>query len=329
MRHKTGIRSVLLLLAAMIAALFSGALLHVQAQAQSIRLHATLAPEDWTEPVLVKDINRESARVHPLAASQDALFFAADDGVHGRELWRTNGTANGTALVKDAWPGPACSQASYNCRPPVMVHAGDFLFLTLNDGEHGWELWRSDGTDSGTTLVKDIFPGSSNGIDPQFGHTQLLVVDGVLYLAADDATNGIELWRSDGTEAGTWLVSDIDAGESGSKPSGFVEMNGLLYFTAITDQAGRELWRSDGTAAGTWMVKDVNPQNSAYGAVGPLAVMGDNLYFKGRDERYGEELWRSDGTEPGTVLGQGYKRGRQLRRAAGTNHRERIALLHS
>ena len=87
------------------------------------------------------------------------------------------------------------------------------LFFRANDGEHGDELWKSDGTAAGTVLVKDINPGGSGTID------NLTAVDGTLFFTADDGEHGNELWKSDGTEAGTVLVKDINPGSAYGFPT--------------------------------------------------------------------------------------------------------------
>ena len=161
-------------------------------------------------------------------------------------------------------------------------------------------MWRSDGTTAGTVLVADINPSfyyQGYGSYPGY----LTVGNGILYFSADDGGEaGRELWRSDGTTAGTALVKDIYPGMSldpntgydtpnASNPAGLTSVNGLLFFSARAD-TGTELWQSDGTAAGTVLVADINPGSASAAPVGLTAVNG-TLYFSADDGAHGTELW--------------------------------------
>ena len=84
------------------------------------------------------------------------LFFAADDGTHGKELWKSDGTEAGTVLVKDI---DLATTTTTTTPAPTLTGVGGTLFFTADDGTHGRELWKSDGTEAGTVLVKDIHPG--------------------------------------------------------------------------------------------------------------------------------------------------------------------------
>src|SRR4028118_1924541 len=106
----------------------------------------------------------------------------------------------------------------------------------------------------GPTLFKDINPGT-NGSDPR----NFFNFNNTLYFTAGDATNGYELWKSDGTAAGTVLLKDIYPGTEGSGSYGFFNFQHTLYFTAEDGTNGDELWKSDGTAAGTGLLKDIYP----------------------------------------------------------------------
>ena len=123
-----------------------------------------------------------------------ALFFVADNGINGKELWRTDGTLSGTQMVKDIFPGPNSSSAF----PHKLVEVAGIIYFAANDGTSGTELWRSDGTEAGTFRVKDIFPGSASS-NPR----ELIKLGNALLFNADDGTSSQELWRSDGTEGGS------------------------------------------------------------------------------------------------------------------------------
>ncbi len=118
-----------------------------------------------------------------LAAAGDRLYFNADDGVHGVELWTSDGTAAGTRLVADLSPG---ALGSY---PHDLTPAGGFLYFGADDAFHGDELWRTDGTAAGTRLVQDIAPEAAAS-----SPDHLIVAGDRLYFVADDGLHGRELW---------------------------------------------------------------------------------------------------------------------------------------
>jgi ELWxxDGT repeat protein len=192
-----------------------------------------------TVPVLPDTAGSRPLDPYSLVAFQDALYFFADSGDPGRPkkgLWRSDGTAAGTRLVKAIDP-PRNSQAVGGFLLPELTPAGDQLFFRADDGVHGTELWKTDGTPEGTVLVKDIAPGAATS---RLG--DLTAAGGRLYFGADDAVHGFELWRSDGTAAGTTLVQDIVPGPESSNPQELAAGGGTLYFTANDGEHGRELW---------------------------------------------------------------------------------------
>jgi trimeric autotransporter adhesin len=232
---------------------------------------------------------------NPAALGQvgDVFFFSANDGTHGSELWKTDGTTDGTVLVKDIRPG---TDGGVFGSPGNSANLNGALLFVANDGTNGYELWRSDGTSDGTTLVKDIRPGNGNS------RPKLLVnVGGTLFFAANDGTNGYELWRSDGTSDGTTLVKDIRSGALDSSIGGLIDVNGTLFFSANDGSSGSELWKSDGTEAGTVLVSDITPGLGGFGPLNLTNVSG-TLYFTTDDAVHGSELWKSDGTAENTVL---------------------------
>jgi ELWxxDGT repeat protein len=246
---------------------------------------------------LVKDIapGLASSTISRLVTVGDRLFFAIDNGSSSTALWTSDGTAAGTVLVKDDFVGTATSGFFGQ-----LVDMNGTLFFKATNSVNGTELWKSDGTLAGTQLVKDIQPGIGDGINLSAGFNSAANVNGTLYFVGIDATTGFELWKSDGTEAGTVLVKDIVVGGS-SRPSELTNVNGTLFFVAQDNVAGSELFKSDGTAAGTVVVKDINV--GGFGSNPRLLTnVNGTLFFVADDAVNGIELWKSDGTAAGTVL---------------------------
>lgn len=180
--------------------------------------------------------------------------------------------------------------------PMDFLDVAGQVFFTADSDSHGRELWKTDGTEAGTVMVKDIRPGIG-GSNPQ----QLISFQGELYFSADDGSNGFEFWKSDGTDAGTVMVKNIRPGWFGSYPSRFTILGSGLYFTADNGTNGTELWKSDGTSAGTLMVWDIcEGRFSSFPS--RLTNVSGTLYFNASDGINGFELWKSDGTAAGTTL---------------------------
>lgn len=250
-------------------------------------------------PYMVKDIRSGSNASFPEGfADLDGngnICFIADDGTNGKELWRSDGTVNGTVMVKDGIPGSGSLFGLYHS---IFFRYNNFLLFFTDDGVNGSELWRTDGTDAGTYMIKDINPGagSSNSFDPQF-----TLLNGSVLFSADDGTNGIELWKTDGTASGTVMVKDINPGNNMSNPYSLCAYNGYVYFMADDNVNGYELWRSDGTNGGTTLFKEI-ANGSLGGSPNRMTVSGGLMYFVADDQINGGELWKSDGTSAGTVM---------------------------
>jgi len=256
-----------------------------------------------TSTTLIKDINTGlgGADADGFTPLGDYLYFSAYDGTHGTELWRTDGTEAGTTLVKDINTNDDGADSSY---PYAFTALGGYLYFQANDGAHGYELWRTNGTEAGTTLVKDI--NTNSGGDESSAPDHFEVFGGYLYFQANDGTNGYELWRTNGTEAGTTLFQDINtasSGENSSYPYDFTALGGYLYFTANDGAHGYELWRTNGTSPAA-LVKDINSTSggAASSYASNFTALGDYIYLRADDGIHGWELWRTNGTEAGTTL---------------------------
>ncbi|HEX5747571.1 MAG TPA: ELWxxDGT repeat protein [Archangium sp.] len=199
-------------------------------------------------------------------------------------------------LVRDINPGPANGFVLF----PRDVEGR--LFFGANDGVHGQELWKSDGTEAGTVLVKDINPGPDSSIvDPDINGIGSASFRGEYYFPAGTPDTGLELWKSDGTEAGTVLVKDIRPGPARSEFGYLTPLGHRLVFEANDGVSGFEPWVSDGTPEGTRLLKDIRP-----GPEGSLPLdlrrVGRKVFFTANDGVHGTELWVTNGTEAGTRL---------------------------
>ncbi len=240
---------------------------------------------------LVCDIRpgNESSGIGEIVRAGDKLFFRADDGTHGVELWCSDGTPEGTALVRDIVTGVP---GSY---PTELTVVGTDVFFQAHHPEAGTELWRSDGTSKGTELVADILPGGASSIPRELTAT----AEGVFFQASD-GLHGRELWYSAGTAASTRLVQDLQSGSRGSDPEQLAYTGAALYFVAA-DAEGRGLWKHDTTGPATLLHREAH-QMTVVSAIGELTSCGTDLYFRASDGEHGAEIWRTDGSVTGTGM---------------------------
>jgi ELWxxDGT repeat protein len=307
--------------------------------------------------------------IGPFVAWRGDVYFVAYDTAGGREVWRTDGTVDGTVRVTDIFPGnnfdsgaqsifarPDGVYFGYRQAPYVELWRttgtpGDATLITrLGSDQNGWglsigrfidagargflfaadvvgryrRLYVSDGTPAGTlpltaTLELDG-PAVSLGdiavfraYDPiarQYGlyrsdgtdlgsvpvgaavvpdrYRRLAVAGGYAYFVDDVQA---DLWRTDGTAAGTTRVADAPA-EVGGVIRSLIAWRGAVYFTAIDATAGGELWVTDGTAAGTRRAADISP-GPASSSPTSLYVAGDALYFTATRPDVGRELFQA------------------------------------
>lgn len=264
--------------------------------------------------VLLKDIRTGSSSGLDFNSNDDnQLFVEYNNELYFRgstnssiELWKTDGTSNGTVSVKN-FEDTQVGAPTFMTKPGKnilgVVHNG-LLYFYVNRNGTG-ELWKTDGTTANTELVRSSLKNIA----------EMIVFNNELYFVAgdDSSAGGRELWITDGTFAGTMIKHDIfpnnlnPAFGLGSNPSNLTIFNNELYFKARSYSGtsgqviGSELWKTNGTTAS--LVKDIDTDNLASGLNNPnFSIFNNELYFAASDNTTSDfELWKTDGTESGTV----------------------------
>jgi len=235
-------------------------------------------------------------------------YSSADDYTHGSELWVTDGTTANTHMVKDINENNDSATRGSGGGASNLTVVGDKLFFVSFDTVQGISLWKSDGTEAGTKMLKDSFADENEtNMVTRYGYRDnygdFTAVNNTLYFKFNDEVNGQELWKSDGTESGTVMVKDMGS-DNFSAPSELREMNGTLYFW-FTDNAvpaNSGLYKTDGTSTGTVLVKAFSSDDFEVSGRGVI-VDGSKLYIElmNYSNSYTKEYWISDGTSSGTL----------------------------
>jgi ELWxxDGT repeat protein len=254
--------------------------------------HETTNSSTW----LVADINSGAGNGYPgqyagLTVVGTRLYFDADDGSSGYELWAHETTNSSTWQVADIDNGAGSGDPGGYAGLTVVDTR---LYFDANDGSSGYELWAHETTNSSTWQVADINSGghSNPGF---FGGTA--VVGTTLYFDAYTISSGRELWAHETANSSTWQVADIDNGAGSGDPgvfAGLTVMGTRLYFDAYTSSSGVELWAHETTNSSTWQVADIRTDSGSGGNPGRFAgltVMGTRLYFDAYTSSSGRELW--------------------------------------
>ena len=249
----------------------------------ALPLKAQLSP---SVPTIVKDINAQgghSSLPEELGLIGDKLCFIPPDN--------PDFTLELLHLTVNPWWRDHVIEVSTNNNWPDNLSERDTpIFFSATTPSHGRELWKTDGTFSGTSLVKDIFPGVGDANPNSI--TQ--VGDSVFFVAEDDIA-GAELWKSDGTNAGTFRIKDIVLGPEDSNPSELCTIGSNVVFVAQDLPDDSRLWRSDGTEEGTFSLIDT--------PIEPLNRLGENHLAQTNQLVYfvvDSQLWLTDGTVDGT-----------------------------
>ena len=264
---------------------------------------------------------------------QDHAYFTGTEGEHGTELWRTDGTSAGTALVADLQPGPGDSFVR------LLTDVFGAAWFLAQVEAYGAELWESRGT-TATTIVHDLNLTYENStwvdwiaplseargslafevedrlyaLEPADPEAHLLYdfvpgdvrerpltrLGDELYFFDAEPDGRCGLWKSDGTPTGTVRIRATGSGSAWDPcPGQMVALNGRLYFGACTSATGCEIWTSDGTNAGTFRLADLEPGPRSLSPTA-ITVVRDRLYFAGCQIATGCEPWVTDGSAGGS-----------------------------
>ena len=291
---------------------------------------------------------KESPSIAEFATLNDHTYFVARDPVHGKELWKTDGTAKGTVLVKDIYEGVLSSD------PQNLFAYKGHIFFTANDGILGQELYKSDGTPEGTVLVKDIHTSPRQGSNA----TNFTVYNDLLYFSATNQyINGsYKIFSTDGTTGGTNLIYEGEENTYGN----FTDLtvaNQKLYFRSSMGNGLYELEASTNKVASIavdeyYTVDELNSFNNElyfitntsyrqdirfyrinnegelirlkdftaaqYGDIdiGNFAQVGKDVFFSmtidNGSSQYSNELWKTNGSPEGTVIVKTYNWDRHM-----------------
>ena len=222
-----------------------------------------------------------SSNPSDFAVMSGVLYFAAADEL-GTPLWRSDGTGEGTLIVKEYAADAVVGG------PTDLLAAEERLYFAINSFDAGNELWRSDGTEAGTVRVAAF--GYSPFAD---GLSQFTAYGQDLYFVAYDSVAGQELWRSDGSEGGTQMVADLWVGAGGSAPSQLVSLGSRLAFVAGDALRGRELWTTAGTADQPFVTPEALGGMASSVGVSLGALAGAAYFASSQDAVI--TLWRSEG----------------------------------
>ncbi|MEQ9101762.1 MAG: choice-of-anchor D domain-containing protein [Imperialibacter sp.] len=336
---------------------------------------AIFDPSDQSITIL-KDINpthNQGSNSYPICVINGKALFTANDGINGNELWVTDGTEEGTALLIDTKEGASGLIGFF------YKQVSSNLYIIVD----GKEIWKTDGTSEGTSLVKDFdgvgyvqydesevtsldnklyfrlyntsiskqslweTDGTEEGTvqttEDEFQRFYIRLIDGELYVIGTWYESGLystgifkynlisgsleevwsssnteiiramptiseiiyfsfdsELWKTDGSAAGTELVKTLDGNLRGTI-GGYEMPNGDIVFFASDVEHNYEIWKTNGTELGTTLLKDIYPGIISSYPLSPV-IYNEELFFSAADDKHGTELWKTDGTESGTVM---------------------------
>ncbi|MEZ4885836.1 MAG: hypothetical protein R3E32_13975 [Chitinophagales bacterium] len=310
----------------------------MEADAANNDLWLTDGTEEGTKKLLEDNVFAFRSRAHLYMGSyQGMLYFAATDAEHGVEVWRSDGTVEGTKFFADL------AEGTENSHPAGFVELNGQLYIWAyikkEDGATYSQVWRTDGTN--VEMIKEISVCENTFNDYEFTLKEYTINQNDILFTLGAESGGVQfcLWKTDGTSEGTMLVTETSTADG---PVGLITAeNNISYFIAIAqveNLISNFLWRSDGTSSGTYPLKPGvgvrKAGNQLYffyqpdffddnieiwvtegsenttnlvkilplPSYGSLIGFQEKLFFVFDDEEHGREFWVSDGTETGTTI---------------------------
>ncbi|WP_090751773.1 T9SS type A sorting domain-containing protein [Nonlabens sp. Hel1_33_55] len=220
-------------------------------------------------------------------------YFSLDNENHGLEPYVSDGTVEGTFLLKDINTNGSSTFQSF-------VGLNNFVFFIADDNIYGQEIWRTDGTTDGTTLLLDI-NASGDGANSIYNDP---INNNLLFLGYTPSTNGTEvaLWKTDGSAMGTSPITSNNSGiVSDSGVITAAQLNGQLY---IFSEKGTDvqIWKTNGSSSGTELITFITSNNGSSGIFveEQIVATDSDIYFLYGNSRDTSNIWRTDGTISGT-----------------------------
>lgn len=259
-----------------------------------LQVDSTLWSSDGTEAGTAQLVVPAASSFRQLVYLNGTAYMDMFDESYGYELWQTDGTADGTTITVDVYPGQLSSI------PDQLTPIGDTLFF------HYWYGIAQNAVAAYHSATGELKLQCETGPQAGLEVTETAVIGDKVFYCAGDGEYGREPWVSDGTRGGTFRLADISPGATSSYPTQFTAVGNVVYFLAEEQPTVYDLWKTDGTVPGTSLVARLNARRSS-----EMVAVGTELYINAQPTesvnaegaaRYKARLWRSNGTAAGTYV---------------------------
>ncbi len=252
--------------------------------------------EEGTKILANISLDNGSSELISLTPVKDGkiIFFFKDLFYGNFKLLSSDGSFEGTKILIDL------EEINNYHRLGPFTSNKDFAIFPLYTEDYGFELWKSDGTNEGTGIIKDIIQGSTSSVDNEKG----IFLNGFYYFSGSNGINGLELWKTDGTAEKTRMVVDICTTPEdplnptqSSWPLKFTSNSNRLFWVARGTNKNSH-WYSLSKDKGTidFLVDFGTPSQYTY--FGPTGSTEEKAFlFIYNPQHYCWNLWVSNGTQ--------------------------------